>query len=942
MDYKTTLNLPVTAFPMKADLPKREPELLKSWQTQDLYQILRKTCQGRPKFILHDGPPYANGDIHIGHAVNKVLKDIVVKSKTLSGYDAPYVPGWDCHGLPIEHQVEKTKGKQGAKLSAAAFREACRAYAASQAKQQQTSFERLGVIGDWQNPYLTMDPVFEANVLRALAKLIQKGHVYSGVKPVYWCLECASALAEAEVEYDSKRSLAIDVLFYADATETLVARFASPQTGSFSKVGIVIWTTTSWTLPANQAVAVHPTEEYVLVAYTDEKGLRRGLIVAEPLCQVVLKRFSISSYTVIGKTLGKILEGITLKHPFYPRRVPVIVSRHVTMEEGTGAVHTAPGHGPEDYHLGIQYGLPIDNPIDAKGFFVKGTAFLEGQHVVKAEEPILGALKTHDALLHSEWIEHSYPHCWRHKTPVLFLATPQWFISMDKQELRQKSLACFNQVAWIPSWGEARLAGMVSNRPDWCISRQRTWGVPIALFVHKKGGELHPKTAELLEVVAQRVEKEGIEGWHRLSTEDWLGKEGEQYEKLNDILDVWFESGVTHTSVLHQRGELSFPADLYLEGSDQHRGWFQSSLLTSIGLYGEAPYRAVLTHGFTVDAKGRKMSKSLGNVILPQDIVNAKGADILRYWVAASDYCGKEITVSEEILTRAADSYRRIRNTLRFLLANLTDFNPDEDLLEGKQLLALDAWMVVQTSRLQEIVQKAYEDYQFHIVCQKVHHFCTVELGSFYLDILKDRLYTTKAQGQARRSAQTVLFHILESMVRIVVPILSFTAEDVWGYIPGKKRTPFVLQNLWYEGFPKLTIGSEEDALWQTVQNIKTCVNGVLEQKRKAGVIGSSLQAEVSLYCEPALKKTLEHLEDELRFVLITSSAQVFAASDKGQNAEAASYPGLWLTVASSSHPKCARCWHYKQDVGQSSEHPALCARCVENVEGDGEERRYA
>lgn len=933
-DYKHTLNLPETKFPMKADLPKREPQLLQAWQKGKLYQKLRKACAGRPKFILHDGPPYANGDIHIGHAVNKILKDIVVKSKTLSGFDAPYVPGWDCHGLPIEHQIEKTKGKVGVKISAEEFRKACRVYAAEQAKIQSQSFERLGVIGDWSNPYLTMDYAFEAEILRSLAKLIQKGHLYSGVKPVYWCLDCGSALAEAEVEYKDKTSPAIDVLFYAEKLEQLLKAFGANI--SLEKAGVVIWTTTPWTLPANQAVALNADYEYVLV-----ESNKTGMVLAESLHQAVLKRYGISDYKVLGKTKGRNLEGLLLRHPFYPRVVPIVLGDHVTLDEGTGAVHTAPGHGADDYRMALQYKLPIENPINAKGCYIEGAPLLAGQHVTKVEGVILFALQTNNSLLHKTTIQHSYPHCWRHKTPLLFLATPQWFISMDKQKLRANSLDAIKKVQWIPTWGEARLAGMIEKRPDWCISRQRSWGVPIALFVHQKTGAIHPKAVELLEKVASVVEKQGIDAWHQLNVEELLGKEAADYDKLTDILDVWFDSGVTHTCVLGKRPELAFPADLYLEGSDQHRGWFQSSLLTSMGIHNKPPYKAVLTHGFTVDAQGRKMSKSLGNVIAPQEVISKLGADILRLWVASSDYSGKEMTVSDEILTRIADGYRRIRNTVRFLLSNLNDFDPEKNCLPAQEMLALDLWAVAKTKELQESIRRAYDEYQFHIVYQKIHHFCSVELGGFYLDILKDRLYTTVADSRARRSAQTALFYITEGLVRWISPILSFTAEEIWQNMPGKGRSEFVQQTTWYENFPKSQSTALDTQFWQTVQEVKAAVNQMLEQKRKTGLIGSALGAEVILYCEPALKAMLERLGDELRFVLISSEATVASAA-QAINAEPTSYPGLSVKVIVSSHVKCTRCWHHKSDVGANLQHPELCGRCVENVAGSGEARKYA
>jgi isoleucyl-tRNA synthetase len=923
---------------MKANLAAREPEFLAAWEHMNLYACLRAARKGRKQFILHDGPPYANGEIHIGHAVNKVLKDIIVKSKSLDGYDAPYVPGWDCHGLPIELNVEKKVGKAGQKVDARAFRQACRDYAAKQVEQQRTDFKRLGVLGDWERPYLTMDPAFEAGIVRALGRIIAAGHVHKGYKPVHWCSDCGSALAEAEVEYEDRTSPAIDVRFEVLDEEALLQRCRHvPGHDGHGPLSVPIWTTTPWTLPANQAVAVNPDFDYALVQCRTARGSER-LLLAEQLLKNAMSRYEIEDYRVIAYCKGADLEGIKLKHPFYEREVPMILGDHVTAEAGTGAVHTAPGHGQEDYVAGLRYGLPVDNPVDARGCFLPDTPLFAGLHVFAANDRIIEELEARGALLHAEAIRHSYPHCWRHKTPIIFRATPQWFILMDQHGLRRQALEAIGGVQWIPQWGQARIEGMIEKRPDWCISRQRTWGVPIALFVHRQSGEMHPRTVELIEQAAQRIERGGIDAWFELKAEELLGAEARDYDKVTNILDVWFDSGVTHFCVLG--GEMPFPADLYLEGSDQHRGWFQSSLLTSVAMHGRAPYKAVLTHGFTVDAQGRKMSKSLGNVVAPQKVVNSLGADILRLWVAATDYRG-EMNVSDEILKRTADAYRRIRNTARFLLANLHGFDPATHKLAWNDLLSLDQWIVARAAQLQGEIRAAYESYEFHLIYQKVHNFCAVDLGAFYLDVIKDRQYTTRADSRARRSAQTALYHLIEALVRWIAPILSFTAEDVWKHIPGARGESVLLEE-WY-GLPETaTVAGAVN--WEQVIEVRTAVSKELEKLRVQGAIGSSLDAEVDLYCSDDLRGMLAGLGDELRFVLITSYARVHAADERPADAVPATTAGgtLWIKAQASAHAKCVRCWHHRADVGSDAAHPELCGRCVENVTGPGETRRYA
>jgi len=940
-DYKNTLNLPATDFPMRGNLANREPEMLKQWQESNLYQKIRSASKGRPKFILHDGPPYANGNIHIGHAVNKVLKDIIIKSRTLDGFDAPYIPGWDCHGLPIELNVEKKVGKPGQKVDAKTFRDKCRAYAQTQVNAQRDGFIRLGVLGDWENPYLTMDFKFEANIVRTLGKIIDKGHLHKGSKPVHWCLDCGSALAEAEVEYEDKTSSAIDVVFKATDSDAIFKACNAEKNDL--PVATVIWTTTPWTLPANMAVSLHPDFDYVLVKAETPIG-NINLLLAEALHESALERYEADKFSIIGRCQGRDLENQLLQHPFYKKQVPVILGDHVTTEAGTGAVHTAPGHGQDDYIVGTKYGLDVYNPVGSNGVFLPDTELFAGQHVNKANDAIIEVLKENNVLLKFRKLKHSYPHCWRHKTPIIFRATPQWFISMKQNGLRDHAMTAINETQWMPGWGKARIEGMVESRPDWCISRQRTWGVPITLFVHKESGELHPNTQELIKTVANEIEKEGVDAWFSKTAEDILGDEAANYDKVTDTLDVWFDSGVTHASVLEQRDELNVPADLYLEGSDQHRGWFQSSLLTSVAIRDKAPYKAVLTHGFTVDADGKKMSKSLGNTLEPQKIFNSLGADILRLWVASADYSA-EMSVSDEILKRTADSYRRIRNTSRFLLANLNGFNPDTDMLQEKDMLDLDKWAVAQTLQIQDEIVAAYKEYNFHVIYQKLHNFCSEDMGSFYLDVIKDRQYTTHEDSIARRSAQTAIYHIIEAMTRWMAPILSFTADEIWKQIPGK-HSDSVLLETWYD---KLFILNTSDIMnadfWSTIKETRTLVSKQLEQIRADGKIGSSLDAEVKLFCSEKLYSTLSALDDELRFVLITSYASVHSsesASDSSETFELENGEKISIHVEKSVHEKCTRCWHLREDVGSHKEHPDLCGRCVENVEGEGETRHYA
>ena len=936
-DYKSTLNLPETGFPMRGDLAKREPGMLQRWYADNLYGIIREAKKGKKTFILHDGPPYANGSIHIGHSVNKILKDIIVKSKGMAGYDSPYVPGWDCHGLPIEHKVEQMIGKPGEKVTAAEFREACRKYAAEQVEGQKADFIRLGVLGDWDRPYLTMDFGTEANIIRALSKIIGNGHLHKGAKPVHWCLDCRSALAEAEVEYYDKTSPSIDVMFNAIDADAVRQAFGVAQVNG--PISLVIWTTTPWTLPANRAISLNAEFEYQLLQIDG-----RALILAKDLVESVMKRAGVSEWRVLGECKGAALELQKFQHPFLALESLVVLGDHVTLEAGTGAVHTAPGHGPDDYVIGQKYGIETANPVGPDGRYLPGTyPTLDGVNVFKANDMIVELLKEKGALLHVEKLLHSYPHCWRHKTPIIFRATPQWFISMDQKGLRAQSLKEIKGVQWIPDWGQARIESMVANRPDWCISRQRTWGVPMALFVHKESEELHPDTLALMEKVAQRVEQEGIQAWWDLDPRELMGDDADHYVKVPDTLDVWFDSGSTSYSVVDARPEFGGHApDLYLEGSDQHRGWFMSSLMISTAMKGKAPYRQVLTHGFTVDGQGRKMSKSIGNTVAPQDVMNKLGADILRLWVASTDYSG-EMAVSDEILKRSADAYRRIRNTARFLLANLSGFNPATDLVKPEEMVVVDRWAVGRAQAAQADIVASYENYDFHEVIQRLMQFCSIEMGSFYLDIIKDRQYTAKGDGLARRSCQTALWHIVEALVRWMAPIMSFTADEIWGYLPGE-RAQYVFTEEWYQGLFGLAEDEAlNDAYWAELLKVRGEVNKVIEQARADKRIGGALEATVTLYADPELAAKLQALGNELRFVLLTSGAQVAdyaLANDEAQQSEL--LKGLKIALHKAEGEKCQRCWHYTTDVGQNPEHAEVCGRCYTNVAGDGEQREFA
>ncbi len=974
MDYKNTLNLPDTPFPMRGDLPKREPKWLAQWQKNKIYQAINQAHSGQPKFILHDGPPYANGDIHIGHAVNKILKDIIIKSKTLAGFDARFIPGWDCHGMPIEIQIEKLHGKH---LPTEEVQAKSRTYASEQIERQKKDFMRLGVLADWGNAYKTMDFQNEADEIRALGKIFEKKYVYRGLKPVNWCFDCGSALAEAEIEYQDKEDTAIDVGFPFYKENQMLERLAHAfdvDPALFSKKPecthpgwLIIWTTTPWTLPANQALNLHPDFEYALI--DSERGF---LIVAKERVQACLESFALKG-EVVATTTGRALAGIEFQHPFANRNSPILLAEYVTLDTGTGIVHCAPAHGQEDFNSFKAAGgqdSDIINPVMSNGCYATELPIFGGQHVWKANSNIIDTLAERGCLFSANKFRHTYMHCWRHKTPVIYRATSQWFVGIDivtnnHKTLRESALEGIESTEFYPAWGKSRLQSMIANRPDWTLSRQRQWGVPMAFFVDKQTGQPHPNTPELLESVAQRVEKEGIEAWQRLQIEELLSpEEAERYEKNRDTLDVWFDSGTTHETVLRgsHRDACSFPADLYLEGSDQHRGWFHSSLLTSCMINGTPPYKALLTHGFVVDGQGRKMSKSQGNVIAPQQILDKMGADILRLWVASTDYSG-ELSISDEILKRVVESYRRIRNTLKFLLANISDFNPLQDSMKVEQLLEIDQYALVMTKQFQSEVLAAYERYEFHPVVSRLQQFCSEVLGAFYLDVLKDRLYTTASNSVARRSAQTVLYHISCTLLKIMAPILSFTAEEAWACLntennqnnrPNNPNTTPTASTIpatdsaqttattnlensvcnsiflgLHHTLPNVHNNTDLTKKWSVLLELRARVNKELELLRSAGALGSSLQAHVNLQLNAENHQAAASLKDDLKFVLIVSSVQLTLAKEEK------------ITVRPSTHKKCTRCWHYCEDVGGNPEHPDLCGRCDQNLHGTGENRQY-
>ena len=945
-EQRHPLNLPDTPFPMRGDLAKREPEWIKAWTAHGLYAQIRTKAAGRPKFILHDGPPYANGDIHIGHAVNKVLKDIIIRSRTLAGFDAPYVPGWDCHGLPIELQVEKTHGKD---LPPAKFRELCRAYAAEQVERQKKDFIRLGVLGDWDRPYLTMDYRTEADIVRALGRIQQNGYLVAGAKPVHWCVDCGSALAEAEVEYEDRNSPAIHVRFTAVDTAAFEAAMGFVAAGK--PVSIVIWTTTPWTLPANEAVCLNAEARYI----AQDLGTEIVVFAEERVADIAAVLEPGTLARTLGGCAGAALENLRLRHPFLDKSVPVILGEHVTMDAGTGCVHTAPAHGLEDYTVGLRYGLPVENPVADDGKFHARVPEFGGMGIWEAQKLIIERLQANGALFASRRLQHSYPHCWRHKTPVIFRATHQWFVAMDKvveeaaaawdplaparsaqksqrgptapsASLRDRARAAVAATEFFPAWGSARLEAMIGNRPDWCVSRQRNWGVPLTLFLHRETGEPHPRSAELLEQVAQRIEKSGIEAWFSLDAAELLGDEAKTYRKAPDTLDVWFDSGATHFAVLRARDDLGYPADLYLEGSDQHRGWFQSSLLTGCAIDGRAPYKALLTHGFVVDGKGMKMSKSKGNVVAPQKVMDTYGADILRLWVAATDYSG-ELSISDEIIKRVVEAYRRMRNTLRFLLANTADFDPARDAVPLQQLVEIDRYGLHLVAQLQQDCAAHYAEYDFHRIAQRLQTFCSEDLGAFWLDILKDRLYTTTTDGLPRRSAQTALWHTARVLAGLMLPVMPFTAEEVWETLIGEPHGSLMLHT-WDELAADLPRDDALAAKWAEIRAVRAEVQKVLEQLRSAGDIGASLQAEVHIDAPAEVHEALASLGGELKYALITSQASLGRIDG-----------ALGIRARPSTASKCGRCWHYSDTVGSVAEQPDVCARCAGHLGGVTEVR---
>ncbi len=939
-DYRSTLNLPETPFPMRGDLPKREPGWVRQWDEQGVYRQLRDARCSAPLFVLHDGPPYANGAIHMGHAVNKVLKDMIVKARQLEGFDAQYVPGWDCHGLPIENAIEK---KHGRNLSRDDMQAQGRAYATEQIAQQMADFKRLGVLGDWAHRYATMDPASEAGEIRAFKRVIERGFVYRGLKPVYWCFDCGSSLAEFEIEYADKQSRTLDVGFACAEPERLASAFGLTRLAKDAFA--VIWTTTAWTIPANQALNLNPTLEYALV--DTERGL---LVLAASLVQTCLARYGLAG-TVLATTRGEKLGGIHFRHPLahvdkgYDRLSPVYLADYATADDGTGIVHSSPAYGLDDFNSCVAHGMRYDdilNPVQGNGSYAGDFALFGGQNIWKAVPVIIEALSQAGRLFATAPLTHSYPHCWRHKSPVIYRAAAQWFIRMDEgvgvftkdkpaRTLRQMALDAIDQTGFFPENGRARLRDMIANRPDWCISRQRSWGVPLPFFLHKDSGELHPRTMQILDQAATIVEAGGIEAWSRVSAEEILGPaDAALYTKSNDILEVWFDSGSTFEHVLRRQHPEGFhregpEADLYLEGHDQHRGWFHSSLLIACALEGRAPYRGLLTHGFTVDSQGRKMSKSLGNGIEPQAVSQKLGAEIIRLWVAASDYSG-DIAGDDKILARVVDAYRRIRNTLRFLLANTSDFDAATDAVPAADLLEIDRWALARAAQFQADVLRHYGVYEFHPVVAKLQVFCSEDLGAFYLDVLKDRLYTTAPKSLARRSAQTALWHITHAMLRWMAPFLSFTAEEAWQvFAPGASASIFT-ETYWSFEAPDAALLER----WARIREIRDIANKEIETVRAAGAVGSSLQATLTITVPPDDAALLRSLGEDLRFVTITSAVTVLDG------------PALAVVVTPSTAPKCERCWHWRDDVGHDAAHPTLCARCTANLYGAGEPRTVA
>ena len=922
MDYKDTLNLPKTSFPMKANLPQREPVLLQKWEEDRIYQKLREIAKDRPKYILHDGPPYANGHIHIGTALNKILKDFIVKSKNMAGFNGEYVPGWDCHGLPIEHQVDKELGSKKASYSISEKRKLCREFASNFLDIQRREFKRLGVMGEWDNPYLTMSFDYEATIAREFGRFVGKGSVYRGKKPVYWCASCETALAEAEVEYEDHTSPSITVKFAA------LSDFGKAFPALQGKnVFVLIWTTTPWTIPANLAIAFHPDSTYVAAEVNGEVW-----ILAEALLETVMSQAGKTRYQILEKFAGKAVEGLKCRHPLYERESILILADYITLDTGTGCVHTAPGHGQEDYESGLQYNIPIYSPVDDRGCFTADVQFFSGKFVFDANEAVIKKLAEVGALIHSASYIHPYPNCWRCKNPIIFRATEQWFISMEKNELRQKALEAIDRVTWIPRWGRDRISGMIQNRPDWCISRQRAWGVPIVAFTCSSCDRLLMEES-IVEHVSGLFVKGGADLWFELSAKELLPPgtrcpqcQGEEFAKETDILDVWFDSGVSYAAVCEKRKNLQSPADMYLEGSDQHRGWFHSSLLASVGTRGQAPYHSVLTHGFVVDGAGKKMSKSFGNVIAPEEVIHQYGAEILRLWVAAEDY-RDDIRISQEILSRLSEAYRRIRNTCRFLLGNLYDFDPRKDSLPESQLWEIDRWILLRLQKLNSRLREAYDHFEFHIVFHALHNFCSVDLSSLYLDVLKDRLYTSPASSRQRRAAQTALYKILDTIVRLMATILSFTAEEVWEHLPGGKDRALSIHLTLFPEIEPGYLDAKLEERWDLLLKVRGEVSKALEIARKNKLIGNSLEAAVTLHAPQKLFSFLQENATQMKDLFIVS--QVALADFPPAGAQTcAEVDGLSILISKAAGQKCERCWVYDPKVGENADLPTVCPRC--------------
>ena len=925
MEYKETLNLPKTDFPMKGNLPHREPEILKKWDEKSIYHRNLEQSENKKQYILHDGPPYANGDIHIGHAVNKILKDFIIKSKIMSGYHVPFIPGWDCHGLPIELQVEKKYGKAKFRDNPKGFILACREFAEKQIKKQKEDFIRLGIFGTWDKPYTSMDKEIESEIVNSLSKMIKNGHIYYGSKPVHWCIESSSALAEAEVEYKDITSHAVCVNFKVLNKKDISLH---EKLDKDFDVYIPIWTTTPWTLPANRAVALSSSIDYSFVKIKD-----RYLILAKNLIASVMDKSNISNYEILFNIDNEDFLKLELQHPFYDFKVPAIIADHVTDENGTGAVHIAPGHGTDDYLAGKKYNLEIYNPVDDYGRFYESLPIFGGKKIRECNDEIIELLKENKSLLFSENYEHSYPHCWRYKTPLIFRATPQWFMSMDNSGLRksiQKEIPIIN---WLPSWGQDRIFNMIEGRPDWCLSRQRNWGVPLPLFLHKESNELHPDTQTILNKASEIIKDGNIEAWIDYDKK-LLVKDIESYTEVKDTLDVWFDSGVTHQSVLKNRG-IEETADLYLEGSDQHRGWFQSSLITSHAMYGKSPYKNVLTHGFVVDKDGQKMSKSIGNIISPQKIIKDKGADILRLWVAMTDY-SKEMTISDEIIKRVSESYRRIRNTSKFLLSNISDYDGTE--IDLDNMVQIDKWIIHKAKKLNIQIQKDYSEFKFHKLIQDIINFCTLELGGYYLDIIKDRLYTSKSDGLSRRSAQKTCHILISYLNSWIAPILTFTAEEIYSKMPNAKDSIYLTE--WFD--IDFSMDDHEIDIYDSLYSIKPFVSRMIEEARNDNKVGSSLECKLDLICNDKLYQNINNISDELKFVFIVSECTLRLGNENDSYSIDKNPYKLSISISKSQNNKCERCWHLNETVGTIEDHPTICRRCSDNVYGDGECRKFA